>query len=114
MARVRVTVSFSCCCVACVASVSLGVFVPWWHNWRWTHWQWSSLCGGCFQAILGAVLLVIFGAFECVCAAVAERACVWRGLHQCRVVVCGTDGRCPCLVGCPSVVGFMLLWLVRD
>ncbi|MQL81514.1 hypothetical protein Taro_013976 [Colocasia esculenta] len=32
-------------------------------------------------------------------------ACVWRGLHRCRVVICGTGGRCPCLVGCTSVVG---------
>ncbi|MQM23770.1 hypothetical protein Taro_056839 [Colocasia esculenta] len=44
-------------------------------------------------------------AFGCVRAAEAERACVLLGLHRCRVVVCGTGGRCLCPVGCPSVVG---------
>ncbi|MQL70629.1 hypothetical protein Taro_002939 [Colocasia esculenta] len=53
----------------------------------------------------GAVLLVVFGAFERVCVVEAKRAYVWCGLHRCRVVACGTGGRCPCLVGCPSVVG---------
>ncbi|MQL93444.1 hypothetical protein Taro_026088 [Colocasia esculenta] len=57
------------------------------------------------QASPGAVLLVVFGAFERACVAKAERAYMWCGLHWCRVVVCGTGGRCPCLVGCPFVVG---------
>ncbi|MQM03299.1 hypothetical protein Taro_036076 [Colocasia esculenta] len=83
---------------------SFGVFVPWRRGWRWTRWQWFSLCGGRLQASPDAVLLVVFGAFECVCVAKAERACVWCGLHRSRVVTCGTGGRCPCLVGCPSVV----------
>ncbi|MQL74184.1 hypothetical protein Taro_006522 [Colocasia esculenta] len=78
-----------CCCAACVASVvarrvraivarlaldSLAVVFPY---------------GGHLQASLGAVLLVVFGAFEHVCIAKAERACVWCGLHRSRVVVCG-------------------------
>ncbi|MQL81946.1 hypothetical protein Taro_014413 [Colocasia esculenta] len=72
---------------------SLGVFVPWWCGWRWTCWQWSSLYGGQLQASPGAVLLAVFGTFGCVCVAKAERACVWCGLHRCRVVVCGTGLR---------------------
>ncbi|MQM19679.1 hypothetical protein Taro_052687 [Colocasia esculenta] len=63
-------------------------------------------------ATVGAVLLVVIGAFQCVCAAKAERACVWCGLHRCRVVACGTGGRCPCLVGCPSVVGVCVVVVV--
>ncbi|MQM08401.1 hypothetical protein Taro_041256 [Colocasia esculenta] len=30
---------------------------------------------------------------------------VWRTLAGKSRIVCGTSGRCPCLVGCPSVVG---------
>ncbi|MQL93482.1 hypothetical protein Taro_026125 [Colocasia esculenta] len=84
----------SCACCRWVAIVdtscawrvwSLGVFVPWWHGWRWTRWQWSSPCGGQVQASPGVVLFVIFGAFECVCIAKAEIACMWCGLHRCRV-----------------------------
>ncbi|MQL78850.1 hypothetical protein Taro_011287, partial [Colocasia esculenta] len=44
--------------------------------------------GGQLQASPGAVLVVVFGAFERVCVTKAERACVWCGLHRCRVV-CG-------------------------
>ncbi|MQM22779.1 hypothetical protein Taro_055837 [Colocasia esculenta] len=51
------------------------------------------------------MLLVVFGAFKCVCVAKAERACLWCGLHRRRVVVCGIGGRCLCLVGCPFVIG---------
>ncbi|MQL93745.1 hypothetical protein Taro_026391 [Colocasia esculenta] len=47
--------------------------------------------GGRLQASPGAVLLVVFGAFECVCVPKAERAYVWCGLHWCKVVFCGTD-----------------------
>ncbi|MQL81774.1 hypothetical protein Taro_014229 [Colocasia esculenta] len=83
--RVCTTVGCSCCCVACVASMvarcvravvarlavdSLVVVFPY---------------GGGLQASRGAVLLVIFDAFECVCIPKAERACVWCGLHRCRV-----------------------------
>ncbi|MQL69727.1 hypothetical protein Taro_002053 [Colocasia esculenta] len=57
-----------------------------------------------WQASPGVVLLVVFGAFEHVCIAKAERAYVWCGLHRCRVV-CGAGGRCPYLAGCPFVVG---------
>ncbi|MQL83748.1 hypothetical protein Taro_016242 [Colocasia esculenta] len=63
---------------------SLGVFVSWWHGWRWTRWQWSSPYGGRLQASRGAVLLVIFGAFGCACVVKAEGACLWCGLHRCR------------------------------
>ncbi|MQL68749.1 hypothetical protein Taro_001050 [Colocasia esculenta] len=80
----------SCYCVACVASV-----VAWCVRAVVAQLAVDSLAlvfsyGGCLQASLGVVLLVVFGAFGCVCAAVAERACVLCGLHQCRVVVCGT------------------------
>ncbi|MQM08952.1 hypothetical protein Taro_041810 [Colocasia esculenta] len=42
----------------------LDMFMPWRRGWCWTHWQWSSLCGGRFQASPDVVLLVVFGAFE--------------------------------------------------
>ncbi|MQM10244.1 hypothetical protein Taro_043141, partial [Colocasia esculenta] len=31
---------------------SLGVFVSWWHSWRWTRWQWSFPCSVCRVASL--------------------------------------------------------------
>ncbi|MQM12720.1 hypothetical protein Taro_045638 [Colocasia esculenta] len=91
---------------------SLGVFVPWWHGWRWTHWQWSSPCGGRLQASPGTVLFVVFGSFGCVCAAVAERACVWCGLHQCRVVVCRTGRSVLALLAVPYGWGVCCVGLV--
>ncbi|MQL89707.1 hypothetical protein Taro_022289, partial [Colocasia esculenta] len=48
----------------------------------------------------------------CECVAKAERAYVWCGLHQCRVVVCGTGRRCPCLVGYPFLVGVCVVLAV--
>ncbi|MQM08117.1 hypothetical protein Taro_040971 [Colocasia esculenta] len=84
--RVRTAVCCSCFCIACVASVvarRVRAVVVWLMV--------ESLAvvflyEGRLQASPGAVLLVIFGAFECVCVAKAERACVWRGLHRCRSV----------------------------
>ncbi|MQM14639.1 hypothetical protein Taro_047574, partial [Colocasia esculenta] len=100
--------SFVCAlqCVTVVAASrawrvwSLGVFVPWWRGWRWTRWQWSSPYGGRLQASLGTVLFVVFGAFGCVCAVVAERAYVWRGLHRCR----GFSQDCSVLVSAVAVL----------
>ncbi|MQL81351.1 hypothetical protein Taro_013803 [Colocasia esculenta] len=114
--RVRAVVCCSCCCIVCVASViarrvrdvvarlavdSLAVVFPY---------------GGRLQASPGAVLLVVFGAFKCACAAVAERACMWRGLHRCRVVVCGTSGRCsvcrvaPLVERCDTCLWLLSAW----
>ncbi|MQM13072.1 hypothetical protein Taro_045995 [Colocasia esculenta] len=45
----------------------------------------------------------------CGCVVKADRACVCCGLHQCKVVVCRTGRRCPCLAGSPLVVG-VALW----
>ncbi|MQL76864.1 hypothetical protein Taro_009264 [Colocasia esculenta] len=86
----------NCCCAACVVSVVA----------RRVHAVAAQLAlDSLTVASPGAVLLVVFRAFECVCVAKAERACVWCGLHRCRVVVCGTGGRCLYFVGCPFVVG---------
>ncbi|MQL77370.1 hypothetical protein Taro_009786, partial [Colocasia esculenta] len=82
----------SCCCVACVASViarcscrsgavavdSLAVVFSY---------------GRHLQASPGAVLLVVFSAFERVCVAKAERAWVLRGLRRCWGVARGTAWR---------------------
>ncbi|MQL69238.1 hypothetical protein Taro_001527 [Colocasia esculenta] len=95
----------SCCCAACVVSVvarrvrvvaarlaldSLAVVFPY---------------GGHLQASPGAVLLVVFGTFERVCITKAERACVWCGLHRCRVVVCGAGRSVPALLAAPLLLG---------
>ncbi|MQL73513.1 hypothetical protein Taro_005850, partial [Colocasia esculenta] len=102
MIRVRAS-GCSCCCTACVASVvarrvravaarlavdSLAVVFP----------VWRTLAGKSRCGAPGRLRRI-----GCVGAAQAERACVWCGLHRCRVV-CGIGGRCLCLVGCPFVV----------
>ncbi|MQM16203.1 hypothetical protein Taro_049157 [Colocasia esculenta] len=79
--------------------------MPWWRGWRWTRWQWSSPYGGRLQASPGAVLLVVFGAFECVGVAMAERAYVWCGLHRCRFFVCGTSRSVPTMLAIPLLLG---------
>ncbi|MQM15305.1 hypothetical protein Taro_048249 [Colocasia esculenta] len=89
----------SCCCAACVTSVVA-------RRVRVVAAQLAlDSLAVVFLASPGAVILFVFGVFERVCVAKAERAYVWFGLHRCRVVACRTGGRCPDLVGCPSVVG---------
>ncbi|MQL69608.1 hypothetical protein Taro_001898 [Colocasia esculenta] len=82
--RLRAAVCCSCCCVTCVASVVAECVRA--------VMAWLALdsLGGVFLASLGAVLLAVFGAFGCMCVAAAERACVWCGLHRCKVVAYGT------------------------
>ncbi|MQM12126.1 hypothetical protein Taro_045040, partial [Colocasia esculenta] len=83
--RVRAAVCCSCCCVACVVSVvarHVRAVVVWLAV--------DSLAvvfsyGGWLQESPGAVLLVVFGAFECVCVMKAERACVCLVLAGCEL-----------------------------
>ncbi|MQL75374.1 hypothetical protein Taro_007745 [Colocasia esculenta] len=67
--------------------------------------------GGRLQTSPGAVLLVVFDAFDCLCIAKAERAYVWRGLHRCRVVACGTALRHLFVVVVGLVLAGCELWL---
>ncbi|MQL70580.1 hypothetical protein Taro_002892, partial [Colocasia esculenta] len=66
----------SCCCAACVASVVARCVRAAAARLALDSLEWSSLCGGFLQESRGAVLLVVFGAFECAFVAKAERACV--------------------------------------
>ncbi|MQL95857.1 hypothetical protein Taro_028526 [Colocasia esculenta] len=84
---------------------SLGVFVPWQRGWRWTPWQWSSLCGGRLQASPSAVLLVVFGAFECACAAKAERACVCVAFTGAGLLLVELVEGVPALLAAPLLLG---------
>ncbi|MQM22437.1 hypothetical protein Taro_055489 [Colocasia esculenta] len=83
-------VGCSCCCVTCVVSVvarcvravvaqlaveSLAVVFT----------MWRTVAGKSRCGAPGRLRRI-----GCVCAVVAERACVWCSLHRCRVVVCGT------------------------